>query len=265
MTKDITHKYLRKEISDFALSDNLGNLIIELEHSTLIAPKQDCHEFSILKINDMEFITLFTDLFEYEKFDHADDAFPQSRPFRFYLDYLKNEDIEGFIINSESEHFFIGRDFLEIIDPDHGTTGNSTGAGIQEIRQTMDNGYLKQYLKTNALLNFQELIIILQETHVFTILMSKDDATCFNEESELYVKRTGRSSHVLIFTDENEIPVSSSDECWPGIVNMSWVMKYVLSNDLDGIVLNITSDNVAISRSEIRTYLYCLKCSSTQY
>lgn len=261
MTKDITHKYLRKEIADFALSDNLGNLIIELEYSTLIASKQNSQEFSILKINDMEFIALFTDLFEYEKCDHADDAFPQSRPFSFYLDYLKNGDIDGFIINPESEHFFIGRDFLEIMEPYHG----KTGADIQEIRQTMDNGYLKQYLKTNALLNFQELIIILQETHVFTILMSKDDATCFNEESELYVKRTGRSSHVLIFTDENEIPVSSSDDCCSGIVNMTWVMKYVLSNDLDGIVLNITSDNVSISRSEIRTYLYCLKGSSDQY
>ena len=86
MTKNITHKYLRKEIADFALSDNFGNLIIELEHSTLIASKQNSQEFSILKINDMEFITLFTDLFEYEKCDHADDEFPQSRPFSFYLD-----------------------------------------------------------------------------------------------------------------------------------------------------------------------------------
>ena len=263
MMKDITHKYLRKEMMDFDHSDDLDGFLAELEYSTLIGPKLYFHGFSKMEYAELDFVPLFTDFHEYEKHEHPKDAFPQSNEFSFYLDFLSNEDIEGFIINPESEQFFIGSEFFEIMMPNHAFDNKGkrpTSDEMIKIRQSIDNASLKEYLKGTVFINLHELMDKLTETDSLTLLKSKDPIKTEidimpRERTPLYVHRLRRDRYALIFTGDEEINVSSRDGYFCQLVDMPFLMKHVLNSDLEGIILNPNSDNIKISRDAIRHWM----------
>ena len=249
MIQKITHRYLREELLSFTLTEDIDDLLVELQYSNLIAPKLFTKGFSTVTYGDNNFIPLFTDMGEYGNPDDYADAFPMAHDFHFYLKYLQKGSFVGFILNPHSEKFFIGSEFLELIEPvDEELQREKNSHQISEAE-------LNKLLKCNAYTDLYELVNRLSESSVFTLL-NPDNPDDF--DSSLYVHESIWEKHALVFTSDSEI--SFKNNLIRKKADLSSVMEYILRYDLDGIILNIDSDNIRISRSVIRTFMKDFNC-----
>ena len=107
MNLTITHKHLRN-ILDNLNEDNHDDLLMELKFSTLIAPAGD--NVSYL---EGRHIQLFTDIYEFDKFNRNHECRPVSHEFNDYLKMMKSKLVPGFILNPDSENFMISKDILD--------------------------------------------------------------------------------------------------------------------------------------------------------
>ena len=245
MIQKITHRYLREELLSFTLTDDIDDLLVELQYSNLIAPKLFTKGFSTVTYGDNNFIPLFTDMDEYENPDDYVDAFPRAHDFHFYLKYLENESFVGFVLNPHSEKFFIGSEFLELIEP----------VDEELQKEKTINPISGGELKGNAYADIYELVNRLSKSQVFTLLNPENPE---DFDSSLYVHESIWEEHALVFTSDSEISfknnfITKKDD-------LSSVMELTLRYDLDGIILNIDSDNIRISRSVIRTLMKDFNC-----
>lgn len=268
MTEKITHRYLRMQLKDFGFSDEVDDLLVELQYSTLISPKVSIQGFSIIRINGLEYVPLFTDIDEYEKAGEFGGAVPVSHDFNFYLECLQDEGFQGFVINPSTEHFYIGCEFLEVMEPNYIFENEYSPWTVREIRKlkdSIDDREIKKHLEDNADSDFIGLIGKLRKTKLLTLLkydgMEQIDGEVFSAMGvPQYVHKTRKGNFYLIFTSDSEIDVSSRDGYYSQLVNLPLLMERVLNDDLDGIVLNANSDNILISRKTIRRYMKDFSC-----
>ena len=245
MIQKITHRYLREELLNFTLTEDIDDLLVELQYSNLIAPKLFTKGFSTVTYGDNNFIPLFTDMEEYGNPDDYADAFPMAHDFHFYLKYLQNGSFVGFILNPHSEKFFIGSEFLELIEP----------VDEELQKEKTINPISGWKLKGNAYADIYELVNRLSKSTLFTVLNPDNPEDL---DSSLYVHESIWEKHALVFTSDCEI--SFKNNLLTKKADLSSVMELTLRYDLDGIILNIDSDNIRISRSVIRTFLKDFNC-----
>lgn len=273
------HKHLRLVIEDIysrnnELTEDLAfKLINEFRYSNLYIPaKRENYElnFIIYEDEDFKITPLFTDLDEFNKFFKNDtDIEIMQNPFEVYQNILKSSDLEGYILNPSSEKYLFRKEFILSIKNIPKTNyfcldAYSSDELMQMKNQT--NNSLEDFIKNpNNIGNFEGLFEEFSKSVLLTLMVSDVDLAQYAKDgvismtdsgplAQMHVDKVG-GEYATIFSSEDKIKQVKTDKFkYSQVVNLSMLVNFVLSEDMDGIILNLDSDNVLISRQTLLKY-----------
>ena len=275
----ISHKHLRLVIEDIYSNDNLINenlltrLINEFRYSNLYIPaKREGGKlnFIIYEDDDLKITPLFTDLDEFRKFYRDSDIEVLNNSFELYQNILKTSDIEGYILNPASEKYLFKKEFIlsikNIPKTSFYTTDAYTGEELKEIYDSIDNKDLESFIENPLNIgDYESLFEKLSNSQILTLMLADHDLSGYLKEGIIDQKNTGPlvnmhfdnvgGTYATIFSSQNKIEkVKTSKFKYAQLVNLATLVNFVLSEDMDGIILNPESDNVLISRLNLLRY-----------
>ena len=273
------HRHLRAVIEDIhsndgKLTDDLNlKLINEFRYSNLYIPaKRD--EFSlnfiICEDDGLRLSPLFTDPEECRKFFRdMDDIELMQNSFELYRNILDTTDIEGYILNPASEKYVFKKQFISGIKNIPKTNYYSTNTySVGELKDLKNskNPDLERFIADSRNVgDFEALFEQLSHSNLLTLMISDVDLSQRGEEgiismmdsgplAQMYTDRVG-GVYATIFSSEDKIrEVKTNHYRYSQVVNLSMLVNFVLSEDMDGIILNPDSDNVLIPRSLLLKY-----------
>ena len=269
------HTHLRTVIEDIYANGNKLNenlvlkLINEFRYSNLYiaARKQDnTLNFITYDYEDLKLTALFTDPDEFNKFHSEEDVQLLQNPFEVYQNILKTTDIEGYILNPASEKYLFTKEFIltitNIPKTNFYTTDAYTGSELYEIYKNVDNSRLEEYISSPQNIgDYEGLFEALSKSDILTLMVSDlkldDDVIDLKELGPVAGMHTDRIGgvYVTIFSSTDKIRSIKTDKFkYSQVVNLAMLVNYVLTEDLDGIVLNSETDNVLIPRSVLLRY-----------
>jgi len=274
-TPMITHKHLKTVIEDIYLNDNrlteelLAKLINELRYSNLIIPAKRENQtlnFIIYEFEGKKFSPLFTDLDEFHKFFKDEDLRILDNSFELYHNVVKTRDIDGYILNPASENYIIERDFILSINhfpKDYFDDRNSyTPRELRRIYENIDNRSLNEFIsERNSIGDYQGLFEEFSKSTLLTLMLSTKDIPdkdgiidlIAHPQAFMHVDRVG-GEYLTIYSDRSKLSDVNIDPKlyrYAQIVNLYTLVSYILSEDLDGLILNPDSDSILIPRGEL--------------
>lgn len=274
------HKHLRIVIEDIFSNNNelteelTLRLIHEFRYSNLYIPaKRD--EFGLNFIiyeddNGLKLTPLFTDPNEFRKFFNDDeDIGLMQNSFELYQNILKTTDIEGYILNPATEKYVFSKEFLLDIKNIPKTNFYSTNTyTIDELMNLKDskNESLENFIKNPQNVgNYEALFEQLSNSNLLTMMISDVDLTSKAKDgvismmdsgplAQMYTDEVG-GVYATIFSGEDKIKAVETDKFrYSQVVNLAMLVNFVLSEDMEGIVLNPGSDDVLIPRLTLLRY-----------
>lgn len=273
------HKHLRSIIEDIYANGNqltedlLLKLINEFKFSNLWIPakrENDTLNFIIYEDEDGKITPLFTDLDEFGKFYSDADIRPLQNSFELYQNIIKTSDIEGYILNPASEKYlFTDRFILGITNlpkTNFYTSDPYTKEELKEIYDSMDNAKLEDFISRRENAGYYEALFEnLANSTSLVLMLSPRDLSDYAEDGIISMQQTGPlaqmhtdkigGEYATLFTSREKIrQFKTSHHKYAQIVNLATLVNFVLSEDMDGIVINPDTDNVLIPRSELLRY-----------
>ncbi len=275
----ISHKHLRSAIEEIYLNDNklteelLLRLINEFRYSNLYIPakRQDGTLNFIIYEDESDKITpLFTDLDEFHKFYRNGDVEVLNNPFELYQNIIKTTDIEGYVLNPASEKYLFKKEFIlgiENIPKTSFFTNNPYSEDeLREIYASIDNDALEGFCANPANIgDWEGLFERLSRSCLLTLMVSDLDLSKKAEDGLISQKLTGPVANMYldriggryatIFSSKEKLKgVSTSKFRYGQIINLATLVNFVLSEDMEGIILNPSSDSFLIPRSVLLKY-----------
>ncbi len=274
-TPIIKHEHLKTLIEDIYLNDNkltedfTVRLINEIRYSNLIIPakrENNTLNFIIYDIDDLKYTPLFTDRDEFNKFYKSGDIQALDNPFEIYQNIIKTKDIDGYILNPSSEKYLLEKDFiLSVPIPKLNSFTNDPYSKdeLKEIYDNMDNKSLEGFIKNPANIgNYHQLFEEFSKSTLLTLMLSSRDLSKMTENGVISMTQPLAFMHVDNVGGEYATVYSSKDKLknvktdkklykYAQIINTSTLVNYVLTEDMDGIILNPDTDNVLIPRGEL--------------
>lgn len=273
------HKHLRTVIEDIHANDDkltedlLFKLINEFKYSNLLIPAKKENgtlNFIIYEDDDAKITPLFTDRDEFRKFYSDDDIQVLENTFELYQNVIKTTEIEGYILNPASEKYLFSSEFILSITNLPKTNFYSsnpyTESELKDIRNNIDNGDLEDFITSPSNVGyFEGLFEKLSSSTLLALMLSNRDLTHYAEDGIISMQSTGPlarmhvdrigGEYATLFTSEEKMGHVRTDLYrYSQIVNLATLVNFVLSEDMDGIVINPDSDNVLIPRSELLKY-----------
>ena len=272
MTRTITHKNLKRQLDIFEKTEEMDDLLAELQFSTLLLPidiKNDTFSFPLLETEDKKYAPVFTDIYEYNKINFPEDFTLIPYEFDFYLTLL-DEKIDGILLDAEGERFPLIKEFQYIIKPNHIFDYDPQVFASNEIKQMKDsvnNEELEEFLKDESnWWDYEGLMELLLKSDLFTVVLSEKDISYKAKNgvislhdgeilpTALIAKITER--YVLVYTKEDEVMYKNNPmHPYLQIVNLPELINRLLLDDLDGIILNENSQNITIPREFLLNFL----------
>lgn len=275
----ITHKHLRQVIEDIYMNDNmlteelLLRLINEFRYSSLYIPakRQDGKLNFIIYEDEGETITpLFTDLDEFRKFYRDDDIEVLNNPFELYRNVIRTTEIEGYILNPASEKYLFKKEFIlgieNIPKTNFYTTNPYSEDELRHIYDTLNNSNLEAFTDNPANVgDWEGLFERLSNSCLLTLMVSDLDLSLKARDglisqketgplASMYVDRIG-GRYATIFSSKSKLAqVDTQKFRYAQIVNLATLVNFVLSDDMDGIILNPSCGDVLIPRSVLLKY-----------
>ena len=267
------HKHLRTVIEDIYLNDNeltdelLSRLINEFRYSNLFIPakrENSTLNFIIYEDEDAKITPLFTDPDEFRKFFSQDDIQILQNSFELYQNILKTTDIEGYVLNPATEKYLFSKEFILSIENIPKTsfyTGNAyTESELIEIKNSIDNTALEEFIRLNTG-DYEGLFERLSSSRLVTLMLSdvqiKKDIISLKKTgpiAQMYLDRVG-GIYATIFTSKDKVKaIETSKNKYLQLINLATLVNFVLSEDMEGIVINPETDNVLIPRSVLLRY-----------
>lgn len=278
MKRTVTHKHLKKQFDIFNETNEIDELFLELEFSTLLIPvsiENGNVAFPTISFEGKKHVPVFTDVHEYEKADFDQGLTLMPNTFDFYLNLL-DEGFEGIIIDVEGERFPITREFKDWIQPSHILDYDQqvfTAKEMKRINDSIDNYELDEFLKDPAnYWDFERLMEVLLKSDLYTVVASKDDLSSREENGVISLHGipnlpkayTGENgfAYATIFLSVDEINVNENGKMHPYLqmVNLPELINSVLEDDFDGIVLNKNSQNIMIPRQFLLHFMKDFTC-----
>ncbi len=275
----ISHKHLRSAIEDIYLNDNkiteelFLRLINEFRYSNLYIPakRQDGRlNFIIYEDESAKITPLFTDLDEFHKFYRNDDIEVLNNSFELYQNIIKTTDIEGYILNPASEKYLFKKEFIlgiENIPKTNFFTNNPYSEDeLKDIYSSIDNGSLEGFCANPANIgDWEGLFERLSNSCLLTLMVSDFDLTDKAVDGLISQKQTGPMANMYldriggryatIFSSKDKIKeVDTTRYRYAQIINLATLVNFVLSEDMEGIILNPSSDSFLIPRSVLLKY-----------
>ena len=272
-----SHKHLRTVIEDISangISEDLNlRLIHEFRYSNLYIPaKRDdmTLNFIIYEDDGLKLTPLFTDPVEFEKFfENTDDIELMQNSFELYRNILTTTDIEGYILNPASEKYVFLKEFVlnitDIPKSNYYTTDTYSLEELLELRQSK-NESLEDFIKNpQNVVNYEALFEELSKSVLLTMMVTDEDLEPKAKNGVISMMDSGPLAqmytddvggvYATVFSSEDKIKQVKTDRFkYSQIINLSMLVNYVLSDDLDGIILNPQSDNVLVSRPTLLRY-----------
>ena len=274
-----SHKHLKTVIEDIRANENQLTedlnlrLIHEVRYSNLYIPAKRDDEtlnFIIYEDDDLKLIPLFTDPLEFEKFfKNSTDIELMENSFELYRNILTTTDIDGYILNPASEKYVFLKEFiLNITDIPKSNYYTTDTYSLDELLKLKDseNESLEKFIKNpQNVLNHEALFEELSKSVLLTMMVSDEDLKDKAEDgiismmdsgplAQMYTDDVG-GVYATVFSSEDKIKQVKTDRFkYSQVINLSMLVNYVLSDDLDGIILNPQSDNVLISRQSLLKY-----------
>ena len=273
------HKHLRTVIEDIHANDDkltedlLFKLINEFKYSNLLIPakkEKGTLNFIIYEDDDAKITPLFTDRDEFRKFYSDDDIQVLENTFELYQNVIKTTEIEGYILNPASEKYLFSSEFILSITNLPKTNFYSsnpyTESELKDIRNNIDNGDLEDFITVPSNVGyFEGLFEKLSSSTLLALMLSNRNLTPYAEDGIISMQSTGPlarmhvdrigGEYATLFTSEEKMGHVRTDLYrYSQIVNLATLVNFVLSEDMDGIVINPDSDNVLIPRSELLKY-----------
>ena len=272
MNRTITHKHLKRQFDIFDEAEEIENLFLELEYSTLLLPvslDEDNPGFPLIQFEDRVYAPVFTDIHEFNKLKIDGNFTLMPNSFDFYLNLLDN-DIDGIVIDIEGERFPICKEVKDCFKPNHAFDYESNAFTLNEIkniRNQVNNEELEEFLRdeTNHW-DFEGLIDILLRSDIFTVGLSIEDLSGRSHDGIIMTQDVGKlplaltsmfsESYALIYSSQDEIkPKNNPLHPYSQLVNLPELIKKVLLDDLDGIILNENSHRITIPREFLLDYI----------
>ncbi|WP_407424520.1 SseB family protein [Methanobrevibacter sp.] len=273
------HKHLRTVIEDIDSNDGkltedlLLKLINEFKYSNLLIPakrENGTLNFIIYDDEDAKITPLFTDRDEFRKFYGDEDIRVLENPFELYQNIIRTTEIEGYILNPASEKYLFTREFIlgitNLPKTNFYTANPYTESELKDLKDGIDNGPLERFIENPANVgHFEGLFEELSKSTVLGLMLSNRDLSAYEKDGMISMQTTGPlawmhidrigGEYATIFTSEDKMrKVKTNHSKYSQVINIATLVNYVLSEDMDGIVVNPDSDNVLIPRSELLKY-----------
>lgn len=274
-----THKHLRLVIEDIYANGNqiteelLSRLINEFRYSNLYIPakrENGTLNFIIYEEDSSKYTPLFTDLDEFHKFYADSDVEVFENSFELYQNVLKTSDIDGYILNPSCEKYLFKRDFILGIKNIPKTSFHSadpyTQDELTEIRASIDNEKLESFISDHANIgNWEALFENLASSRLLGLMTSNLDLLAYAENgiisqkstgplASMYIDRVGGMYATVFSSDEKISEVNTDDYKYCQIINLATLINFILTEDMDGLILNPESDSVLIPRTVLLKY-----------
>lgn len=275
----ITHEHLRLVIEDIYSNNNeitedlLTRLINEFRYSNLYIPaKRENNTLNFIIYDDEygKITPLFTDLDEFRKFFRDEDIEVLNNSFELYQNILKTSKIEGYILNPASEKYLFKKEFILSIKniPKTSFYSNNpyTPEELKEIVKNIDNKELESFIEDPLNIGEYEMLFEkLSNSHILTLMLADYDLKEYKKDGIIDQKETGPlasmhtdrvgGKYATIFSSADKMAsVNTSKFKYSQLVNLATLVNFVLTEDMDGIILNPESDNVLISRQMLLRY-----------
>ena len=273
------HKHLRVVIEDIYSNNNELTkelnlrLIHEFRYSNLYIPakREDFTlNFIIYEEDGLRLTPLFTDPDEFGKFfEDTEDIELMQNSFELYQNILKTSNIEGYILNPSCEAYVFDKEFILSIKNPPKTNFYSTNTySIEELKNLKDtkNETLENFIANPSNIgDFEALFEVMSSSTLLTLMVSdvdlapkaKDGVISMMDSgplAQMYTDNLG-GTYATIFSSEEKLKaVETSKFKYSQVVNLAMLVNFVLSEDLDGIILNHQSDDILIPRTTLLRY-----------
>ncbi len=271
----VTNKYLKSSISEISNfyknntkppEDMYLNLLMELKVSELLIPVVFDGEklsFPNIEVDDgTSLIPLFTSNDELKKYSDEFESFPNE--IAYYIKMVNDFGFDGILIDAGSDEFCIDNVVLNKIPLTRKVESDNAFDGIKlrDIALSEKNEKLKRFIAKESNFNkFDKLSKILLDSVLLNVVVSEKDLSEFvhdgvidrNEADTftLFTKNSGRDHYGTVYTDTDAI-VSFHEDLeffyYVQVTNKYSVFHFLLSNDLDGIIINPGTDDYYVPR-----------------
>ena len=271
----VTNKYLKSSISEISNfyknntkppEDMYLNLLMELKVCELLIPVVFDGEklsFPNIEVDDgTSLIPLFTSNDELKKYSDEFESFPNE--IAYYIKMVNDFGFDGILIDAGSDEFCIDNVVLNKIPLTRKVESDNAFDGIKlrDIALSEKNEKLKRFISKDSNFNkFDKLSKILLDSVLLNVVVSEKDLSEFahdgvidrNEANTftLFTKNSGRDHYGTVYTDTDAI-VSFHEDLeffyYVQVTNKYSVFHFLLSNDLDGIIINPGTDDYYVPR-----------------
>ena len=269
------HKHLRTVIEDIYSNGNklteelTSRLINEFRYSNLYIPAKKENgtlNFIIYEDEDTIITPLFTDLDEFRKFYRQDDIQILQNPFELYQNILKTTEIEGYILNPASEKYLFKKEFIlaitNIPKTNFYTTNPYSEEELLELKNSIDNSDLENFIENRAnigdfeglfehMANSQLLALMLSDLNIEKEMISLKQT---GPIASMYTDRVGGIYATLFSSEAKMQQVITGKHKYSQLINLATLVNFILTEDMDGLIINPESDNVLIPRASLLRY-----------
>ena len=270
-----TNKYLKasiKEIRNFfdnstnPPEDMYLNLILELKVSNLMLPAIFDGEhisFPHVEIDgETTLLPLFTS--EEEMGKYSKDFFSFNNEIAYFVKIVRDFKLDGVLIDMMSDEFCIDTELLEKIPiATEKITGKGLdGAKLREIAFKEKNRSLKRFIRKDSNFNkFDKLSKLLVKSVLLNVVVSDEDISGLardgvidRQESDtftMFTTKSGREHYGAVYTDIDAISEFHDTLdyfYYAQVTNKFRVFNFILSHDLDGLIINPGTDEYYVPR-----------------
>ncbi len=270
------HKHLRNVVEDIysnrnVLSEELTfRLINEFRYSNLYIPakrENNTLNFIIYEDEQSKITPLFTDMDEFHKFyKSAEDIQILQNSFELYQNILKTTDIEGYVLNPASEKYLFKKEFIlaitNIPKTNFFTNNPYTPEELTELKRSIDNSSLESFIaNAKNVGDYEGLFEQMSGSRLLALMLSDldlhGDIISLKERgpvASMYVDNVGGSYATVFTSDEKMQAIATPKNKYSQIVNLATLVNFLLSEDMDGLIINPETDNVLIPRNVLLKY-----------
>ena len=245
--------------------DMFSDLISQLRVSNLLIPVIfDGDEITfphIVTDEGQSLLPLFSDLEEFMKY--KPEFFPLANELFYYVGIVNDLKLDGIIINCENEKFCIDNDLLNKLEPfvEFDRSKGFDEAKLKQIGETLTNDALVSFIGDDANYNnFDALKKILKESVLLSVVFCDEELDSGEETIErddvggfiFMNSKIGTENYGLLFTGldaiNQTIDKSQANYCYQ-IANLYEILRFVLTGDMDGIIINRGREEYFIPRN----------------
>lgn len=270
------HKHLRNVVEDIYSNDNVLSeeltfrLINEFRYSNLYIPakRQDnTLNFIIYEDEESKITPLFTDIDEFHKFYKSSDGIQiLQNSFELYQNILKTTDIEGYVLNPASEKYLFKKEFIlaitNIPKTNFFTNNPYTPEELIDLKKSIDNTDLEDFISNPKNIgDYEGLFERMAGSRLLGLMLSDlklhGDIISLKERgpvASMYTDNVGGSYATVFTSDEKMQAISTPKNRYSQIVNLATLVNFLLTEDMDGLIINPETDNVLIPRNVLLKY-----------